>query len=561
MSRQAKPHICQCLVTHLCVVWSRQPELSIYYFTEFPVILLYREILVDESCMADSVQCGDSISRLLLLEFLQHACESVVSASDATCSYRPQFLQALDGLVVNLVKMNLLKTYSAQSIIGSERYGEKLRCWQALCVLSPYLSESTVCDIVDSFFMVLTHTCAHPIRVHLEVFGSSLAKRFPVIVLRKLSEILSSYDHVQQTLSSYFVMIGHLVVGVDGQSLVATLPLSMANDLLTLLLPWLACANSLPRAIAQLVVFSIIPVVVDLEKSPNNDPYFSSLRNIYRNMSQNKETLKILERQRQFYANYSLSKLTTVEGLNSLDNGGVGQDIVPSHILTVLHDTIKENMAEELLQEEAFKARPYGDSKYVDTLPTKNRTMQTKRIPYDDLAVAIKDHEKSRHENMAGRKRQSIVVVASLLDKAINIAGLARTCEILAVEELVVDSLAITKTSDFLNIAVSSGTWLPMKEVSTTDLSDYLHYMKRNGYTVLGIEQTDSSVSLEKLQLPEKCVLLLGKEKEGIPVEYLQQVDLCVEIPQFGIIRSLNVHVCASIILWEYTRQNLISPK
>jgi tRNA G18 (ribose-2'-O)-methylase SpoU len=50
-------------------------------------------------------------------------------------------------------------------------------------------------------------------------------------------------------------------------------------------------------------------------------------------------------------------------------------------------------------------------------------------------------------------------------------------------------------------------------------------------------------------------VLLLGKEKEGIPVEFLQVVDRCVEIPQLGIIRSLNVHVSGAISIWEYTKQ------
>ena len=33
----------------------------------------------------------------------------------------------------------------------------------------------------------------------------------------------------------------------------------------------------------------------------------------------------------------------------------------------------------------------------------------------------------------------------------------------------------------------------------------------------------------------------------------------CVEIPQFGIVRSLNVHVSGSILLWEYTRQGLVN--
>lgn len=52
-------------------------------------------------------------------------------------------------------------------------------------------------------------------------------------------------------------------------------------------------------------------------------------------------------------------------------------------------------------------------------------------------------------------------------------------------------------------------------------------------------------------------MLLLGREKEGVPVELLQLVDTCIEIPQLGIIRSLNVHVTGAIAIWEYTKQNL----
>jgi tRNA guanosine-2'-O-methyltransferase len=73
----------------------------------------------------------------------------------------------------------------------------------------------------------------------------------------------------------------------------------------------------------------------------------------------------------------------------------------------------------------------------------------------------------------------------------------------------------------------------------------------------VGLEQTSSSVSLESYRFPEHqpTVLLLGKEKEGLPIEYIQMVDQCLEIPQLGIIRSLNVHVSAAIAIWEYTKQ------
>jgi tRNA guanosine-2'-O-methyltransferase len=81
-----------------------------------------------------------------------------------------------------------------------------------------------------------------------------------------------------------------------------------------------------------------------------------------------------------------------------------------------------------------------------------------------------------------------------------------------------------------------------------------LTYQKSNGYQIVGIEQTANSKMLHDFKFPTRCVLLLGKEKEGIPQEYYSVLDHCVEIPQFGIIRSLNVHVSGALCLWEYTK-------
>lgn len=96
-----------------------------------------------------------------------------------------------------------------------------------------------------------------------------------------------------------------------------------------------------------------------------------------------------------------------------------------------------------------------------------------------------------------------------------------------------------------------------MTEVPVNSLTTYLQNMRRKGYTILGLEQTDNSQDLSNITaLPSKCVLLLGKEKEGIPVELLQEIDICLEIPQFGVIRSLNVHVSAALAIWEITKLN-----
>lgn len=74
----------------------------------------------------------------------------------------------------------------------------------------------------------------------------------------------------------------------------------------------------------------------------------------------------------------------------------------------------------------------------------------------------------------------------------------------------------------------------------------------------MGIEQATTSVSLESFQFPQKTVLVLGKEKEGLPVALLYLMDHIIEIPQFGWIKSLNVHVSGSLVVF-YSLEYIIN--
>ena len=78
---------------------------------------------------------------------------------------------------------------------------------------------------------------------------------------------------------------------------------------------------------------------------------------------------------------------------------------------------------------------------------------------------------------------------------------------------------------------------------------------------MVGVEQTSSSVSLDKFEFPVKTVLVLGNEKEGIPADVIDELDTTVEIPQNGVIRSFNVHVTGALVIWEYARQRMASIK
>ena len=157
--------------------------------------------------------------------------------------------------------------------------------------------------------------------------------------------------------------------------------------------------------------------------------------------------------------------------------------------------------------------------------------------------------------------KQSLVVVASLLDKIPNLGGLARTSEIFGASKLIIPNKKVLENKLFQTVSVTAEKWIDIDEVEPTDLYEYLCGMQEQGYSIIGVEQTSQSTSLEEYTFPKKTVLLLGREKTGIPSQFIHMLDHCVEIPQLGLVRSLNVHVSASIMVWEYTRQQILKQK
>ena len=155
------------------------------------------------------------------------------------------------------------------------------------------------------------------------------------------------------------------------------------------------------------------------------------------------------------------------------------------------------------------------------------------------------------------RRVGELIVVASLIDRAPNLGGLCRTCEVFGASRLVLGNKHVVSEKDFKSVSVSSEKWVDLEDVKIRDLEMYLLRMKKEGFTIVGVEQTAQSKKLTDFQFPRNTVLVLGNEKAGIPVGIIQLLDECVEIPQHGIIRSLNVHVSGALLIWEYSRQHL----
>lgn len=148
-------------------------------------------------------------------------------------------------------------------------------------------------------------------------------------------------------------------------------------------------------------------------------------------------------------------------------------------------------------------------------------------------------------------QRFDVIVVASLLEKIPNLGGITRTCEVFNMGAIVLSSSQILKDPQYLGASSSAEKLLPIIIVPKFNLFNFLISYKKMGYTIIGIEQTKKSINYKQYPFQSKTILIMGNEKSGIPQDLINLVDDAVVIEQYGQVRSLNVHVCTSIIIKE----------
>jgi tRNA G18 (ribose-2'-O)-methylase SpoU len=93
----------------------------------------------------------------------------------------------------------------------------------------------------------------------------------------------------------------------------------------------------------------------------------------------------------------------------------------------------------------------------------------------------------------------------------------------------------------------------------TTDWKSVFAEFREQGYTIYAV---DNNVAFGEPKviyntvLPEKTVFVYGEEGLGLSNEMLEACDEMVYIPQFGVVRSLNISQAAAVCMYEYSRQH-----
>jgi len=101
-------------------------------------------------------------------------------------------------------------------------------------------------------------------------------------------------------------------------------------------------------------------------------------------------------------------------------------------------------------------------------------------------------------------------------------------------------------------LRVSMGHISMLKTHLYEDIKETIVTLKENGYRIYAAEVTEDSTPLSSVKVVDKWVLLMGHEGSGISEEILELCDEVVTIEMIEGVKSFNVGVAASIMMYQF---------
>lgn len=154
-------------------------------------------------------------------------------------------------------------------------------------------------------------------------------------------------------------------------------------------------------------------------------------------------------------------------------------------------------------------------------------------------------------DDFKNQKKNQVVVVLDNVRSMNNVGSIFRTCDCLGIGKIYL--CGITGRPPHRDIHKTSlGAENSIEWEYHDDITTVINTLKRDNYTIVGLEQTDKSKDIRNFEPGSKALaLIVGNEVEGVSDKALATCDDILEIPQFGTKHSFNVAVGCGIALWE----------
>ena len=147
-------------------------------------------------------------------------------------------------------------------------------------------------------------------------------------------------------------------------------------------------------------------------------------------------------------------------------------------------------------------------------------------------------------------KKKPVVIVLDNIRSAHNVGSIFRTSDAFLITKLILCGITPTPPSNEIRKSALGSTnsveWIKEEETGIA-----INQLKKEGYYIVGVEQVEEATEIQKFQNNKPIALIFGHEVNGISQEIIDTCDEIIEIPQYGTKHSLNISVCAGIVMWK----------
>ena len=157
-------------------------------------------------------------------------------------------------------------------------------------------------------------------------------------------------------------------------------------------------------------------------------------------------------------------------------------------------------------------------------------------------------------EDYERAEKLPIKIVLDNVRSLSNVGAFFRTADAFRIGELLLCGItACPPHREIHKTALGADETVKWQYFSTTEAA--CRQLKAEGYRIFAVEQVEGSVALQDFEFEPHSAYILGNEVEGVSEEALPYCDGAIELPQVGTKHSINVSVCAGIIMWKAFEQ------
>ena len=457
----------RCLSLHICGrVFAANPALAAGWVDEILELLLYLE-RVHPNELVDSVfQKNTGVAAETQWETGRIEGDGRLYEPSFARIVAMRFVSSLSGhhpwldeIVLRLVMENNDANTSSQPMLpGSDLFGRRYRILQSLCLCIKHVSRSTTLDaVMETLLASITANTPVAMRHYVEKSLGYLATEHPDVVMPHLDHALKTFAQPRDaTVSSWLIVLAVLVA--------AGAPEPTMRSYARYAIPWLGAPRGQTRTLSQWIVFTSLSALKDVDAD-------DTLSGVMSFLSQNKKVSTMRKRQTACFGNAIALDIHEAVTFKSIITEAL-VDPFGEVIAEGFYERISKVMVEVFDEIIADENAAMGTSKNAapqegERQPSKfdwQRKIDPGKVEKDSLLARVCGIDNTSGFGRKQRKRSNLVVVASLIDKIPNLAGLARTCEIFSAQKLAMRDLKITRQDDFKRMSVTANLWQPFQE-------------------------------------------------------------------------------------------------